>query len=92
MDPVYAVVKARSTTYCVLFWRTAQDMDNQAESRGLFLNDLFCKVCKRERIAHRPERSTWQFAAHARRTNEPGSALPFSGLLPIAVQRLLAVA
>jgi hypothetical protein len=41
MDPVYVVVKARSTTYCAIFLGQAQDMDNQAESRGLLLIDLF---------------------------------------------------
>jgi hypothetical protein len=46
MAPVYVVVKARSTTYCVLFWPLAQDMDKRAESRGILLNDLFCKALR----------------------------------------------
>jgi hypothetical protein len=28
MDPVYAVVKAGSTTYCAVFLGQAQDIDN----------------------------------------------------------------
>lgn len=31
MDPVYSVVKARSTIYCVLFLDEAQDVGNYAQ-------------------------------------------------------------
>ena len=41
MDPVYAVVKAGSTTYCALFLGQAQDMDVLAERLGLLLIALF---------------------------------------------------
>ena len=41
MDPVYAVVKGRSTTYCALKIGQAQDVDISAEWRGLFSTALF---------------------------------------------------
>jgi hypothetical protein len=41
MDPVYAVVKARSTTYCAVFLGQAQDMERWADLGGFRPPALF---------------------------------------------------
>src|SRR5512145_832206 len=41
MDPVYSVVKARATTYCVLFSGPSQDIDNCPDLTRVLLFALF---------------------------------------------------